>query len=154
MSNHTDGLLSNQTRDFIKNRYIQHIISFMLLFVLITLFSDVGTREAVVYTLLGYVWFVFSTKLDIHWNIVIIILLFSGYIFEHSNKQREKEIREDPNLTDAKRNQLLLDIDTYRKWFIGAIIIVTIAGTVLYSHKKAEQYGGGYDVFVYFLGSN
>jgi len=152
-SNCTENLLSKQTRDIINNnRYIQHMIGFMTLFVLITLVSDqIDTRTALIYAILGYIWFVFSTKLDIHWNIAIIILLFIGYMYENSNKIRETDIKNDNSLTDEQKLSLLTEIENTKTWIVGSVIIVTILGTIFYSQKKIEQYGGGYDVFTYFL---
>lgn len=152
-SNCTENLLSKQTREIINNnRYIQHMIGFMTLFVLITLVSDqIDTRSALIYAILGYIWFVFSTKLDIHWNIVIIILLFIGYMYENSNKIRVNEIKTDNSLTNDQKQILLNEIESTQTWIVGSVIIVTILGTFFYSQKKIEQYGGGYDVFTYFL---
>jgi hypothetical protein len=152
-SNCTENLLSKQTRDIINhNRYIQHMIGFMTLFVLITLVGDqVDTRTAMVYALFGYIWFVFSTKLDIHWNIAIIILLFIGYMYENNTKIRVIEIKNDNSLSESQKLYLLNDIESTNTWIVGSIIIVTILGTFFYSQKKQEQYGGGYDVFTYFL---
>lgn len=152
-SNCTENLLSKQTRDIINNnRYIQHIIGFMTLFVLVTLIDDqIDMRTALIYTMLGYIWFVFSTKLDIHWNIAIIVLLFIGYMYETSSKMRELEIKNDTSLSDATKHVLLDEIENTKRWIIGSIVIVTILGTFFYSQKKQEQYGGGYDIFTYFL---
>lgn len=149
----TDNLLSKQTRELINNnRYIQHMIGFMTLFVLITLvMNDIDTRTALSYALLGYVWFIFSTKLDIHWNIAIIVLLFIGYMYETDMRQRSNEIRNDNNLNDEQKNNLLKEIEDTNMWIVGSVVIVTILGTLFYSQKKYEQYGGGYDVFSYIL---
>src|SRR5579872_3775027 len=104
-SNCTENLLLKQTRELInQNRYIQHMISFMTLFVLITLvMDDIDTRTALAYALLGYVWFIFSTKLDIHWSIAIMILLFIGYLYETNMRTRSNEIRNDNNLSDEQK---------------------------------------------------
>ena len=125
----------------------------MLLFVLITLFNDhIDTRYCLAYAILGYIWFVFSTKLDIHWNIIIVILLFVGYLLDRSNKIREGEILGDKSLTNERRIELVREMIQYNTWFAGCVGIMTIVGTLFYSHKKRVQYGGGYDVFLYFLG--
>jgi hypothetical protein len=149
----TENLLPKQTREIIQqNRYVQHLIGFMTLFLLITLVDDaIDTRTALAYALLGYVWFIFSTKVDAHWSIAIILLLFAGYLYEHSMNIRIKEINTDKNLTDLQKTQLLTNITNVKTWIVGSIIMVTILGTLFYSQKKQEQYGGGYDVFAYIL---
>ncbi|VBB18437.1 hypothetical protein YASMINEVIRUS_900 [Yasminevirus sp. GU-2018] len=153
-SNCTENLMSKQTKEFInESRYAQHVIGLMLMFVLITLFNEqLDVRYAFAYAILGYIWFVFSTKLDIHWNMVIVILLFVGYLLDSSSRVRESEIVNDKNLTEQRKEELLRETSVHRTWLAGCVVVVTIVGTLFYSHKKHEQYGGGYDVFVYFLG--
>lgn len=153
-SNCTENLMSKQTREFINNnRNAQHVIGFMMMYVLIILFNEqLDMRYAFAYAIVGYVLFILSTKVDIHWNIIIVILLFVGYLFDNSNKIRENEIINDASLTPERRIELLHEMSNYRTWVIGCIVVVTIIGTLFYSHKKQEQYGGGYDVFLYFLG--
>ena len=150
----SNKLISKQMRDYINdNRYIQHILGFLTLIVLITLIGGIEIRSAIIYALIGYVWFIFSTKLDIHWNIIIIILLFVGYIFENNINLQEQNIKTDNNLTNELKEQLIKDNITKKTLLFGSVILVTIFGTLLYSKKKHVQYGGGYDIFTYMLNS-
>lgn len=155
-TNASENLISKQLREMIENnRYIQHILGFMTLFVLITLVVDtIDIREAIAYSALGYIFFIFTTKLDAHWNIIILILLFISYAIEHGLNMRAKYITDDKNLTNERKKELMDEIKLYKSWMVGLIIVVTILGTIFYSHKKYEQYGGGYDIFVYFFGRN
>lgn len=152
-SNATDNLLSKQFREYIHdNRYMQHILGFITMFVLMTLLCDnIDTKTALFYALVLYIWFIFSTKLDIHWNIIILILLFVGYMIENDITVRNNEISIDNNLSDEQKINLVNDNKQYTNWIVGSILLVTVIGTLFYSHKKQEQYGGGYDVFVYML---
>lgn len=152
-SNCTDNLMSKQIRQYInENRFVQHIIGFLLMIILVTLVGGiVDTRLAIFYALIGYIWFIFSTKLDIHWNIIIIILLFIGYMYENSMSIRENDINNDPNLTPDQKFIIIQQNNNYKTWIVSSVIFITILGTLFYSHKKHEQYGGGYDVFTYIL---
>lgn len=149
----TDGLMAKQMREYIKdNKFMQHIIGFLTMIILVSMIGGVvDTRSIIQYALIGYVWFVFSTKLDIHWNIIILSLLFIGFMYENSIEVRETEMRNDESLNDIEKQKILSEDIQVRNWIVGGIIIVTIIGTVFYSHKKHEQYGGGYDVFAYML---
>ena|SRR2546430_1502467 len=149
----TDNLMAKQMREYIKdNKYMQHFIGFLTMIVLVTLVGGiVDTTSAIFYALIGYVWFIFSTKLDIHWNIVILILLFFGYMYENSMRYRENEIKSDKNLSDDEKNKLLESNTRYKNIIVGSVMLITIIGTLFYSHKKHEQYGGSYDVFAYIL---
>ena len=151
-----ENLISKQTKELIRsNRYIQHVLGFMTLFVLITLIvDDIDTRSAVAYAMLGYIFFIFTTKLDAHWNIIILILLFIGYGLEHSFKTRTKEIGSDNNISLDDKTKLCAEITQYKNWIVGTVLIVTLIGTTCYSQKKIEQYGGGYDALVYIFGRN
>jgi len=149
----TDGLMAKQMREYIKdNKFMQHIIGFLTMIVLVSMIGGVvDTRSIILYALIGYVWFILSTKLDIHWNIIILSLLFIGFMYENSIEVRETELQNDVSLNDIEKQKILSEDIQVRNWIVGSIIIVTIIGTVFYSHKKHEQYGGGYDVFAYML---
>ena len=148
----SNKLISKQMQEYINdNRYIQHVLGFLTMIVLITLISNVEMRTAIIYALIGYIWFIFSTKLDIHWNIIILILLFVGYMFENKINLEEQNIRTDNNLTIELKDQLIKDNLNKKNIFVGSIILVTIFGTLLYSKKKHVQYGGNYDIFTYML---
>jgi hypothetical protein len=152
-STHTEHLMAKQMKQYIdENRLVQHIIGFLTMFILVTLVGGiVDTRSAIFYSLIGYIWFIFSTKLDIQWNIIIMILLFIGYIYENSAEVREKEIMDDPNLSKEKKLEAIQTNNYYKTLIVSSVILTTIVGTLLYSNKKHEQYGGGYDVFTYLL---
>ena len=151
-SNSNNLLMSNQIREYIKdNKYMQHIIGFMTMFILITLSGVVDNRLALFYALIGYIWFIFSTKLDIHWNLIIIILLFVGYMIENHMDVTESLIKSDKVLSDTEKDAIITANNDYSSWLVGGIIIITCIGTIFYSHKKQEQYGGGYDIFAYML---
>lgn len=152
-SGYTNKLMSKQVQEYIKdNRIVQHIIGFSLMLVLVNLIGGINdTKYALFYALIGYIWFIFSTKLDIHWNIAIFILLFIAYMYDNSMYIKENEIKIDKNLTNDEKIRLIYHNNTIRNTIVGSIIVITIIGTLFYSHKKSEQYGGSYDIFVYML---
>lgn len=149
----TNSLMAKQMRSYIQeNRYVQHILGFIAMVILVTLVGEtVDTQSAIIYSIIGYIWFIFSTKLDIHWNIVILILLFVGYMYENSMSVREIEIRSDNNLTEERKNAIITNDNKYKSMIVGVVMILTIIGTIFYSHKKTEQYGGAYDILTYIF---
>src|SRR5437762_12943635 len=74
-SGYTDGLMGKQMREYIQdNKFMQHFIGFSTMIVLVSLVGGVvDIRSVIVYVLIGYIWFVFSTKVVIHWNFIIMI---------------------------------------------------------------------------------
>lgn len=152
-SNYTDNLMAKQMKEYLNsNRLVQHFIGFLTLIVLVTMVGGItDTRSSIIYSLIGYTWFIFSTKLDIHWNIIILTLLFIGYMYENSLVIKEQHILNDPNLTEHQKIDIINRCNTYKTWIVGSIMTVTILGTIMYTNKKQVQYGGGYDLFTYMF---
>lgn len=151
--NYTDNLMAKQLREYIsENRLIQHLIGLMTMVILITTIGGVvDSRTAIIYSLVSYTWFIFSTKLDIHWNIIILLLLFFGYLYENDVEIREEEVMSDKTLDDKKKMEIINKHNRNKTLFIGGILAITLVGTLFYSHKKHVQYGGGYDIISYLL---
>ena len=152
-SNYTDNLMAKQMKEYLhNNRIAQHIIGFLTLTVLVTLVGGVtDTRTALLYSAICYVWFIFSTKLDIHWNMIIIILLFIGYMYENSLTVKENQLITDPNLTNEIKSTSIDKCNIHRTCIVISIMAITLIGTMLYTHKKQVQYGGGYDISTYMF---
>jgi small-conductance mechanosensitive channel len=152
-SNFTNGLMAKQMREYIEsNRLVQHIIGLILMIILVTTVGGVvDTYQAILYSVIGYIWFIFTTKLDIHWNIIIIVLLFIGYMYENSLEVKEEQIKSDPNVSEEIKEKIIQSDESTTKYIVSTVMLITIIGTILYSHKKHVQYGGGYNLFTYLL---
>jgi uncharacterized membrane protein len=147
-------LLSKQWVKLVEdNRIIQHIIAILTLVALVTLLSEgkLDNVTILMYSLMGYLWFIFSTKLDVHWNIMIMILLVVAYLYENSTKQKNNLIDSDKVLTSEEKNKIKSNNSTYSNAFIVCIMFVTVFGAVMYSNKKEVQYGGGYSLLNFLL---
>lgn len=144
--------MSNQLDEFLNNKFVQHLLNFTTLFVLITLLNDnIDARDALLYTLIGYIWYILSLKIDLHINLIIILLFAVGYFYDNYTKSYEHELINDKSLSNEQKQNLLND-NTNNKIMLSIIIaIITIIGVVFYTSKKQEQYGGSYDIFVQFL---
>lgn len=152
-SNFTDNLVSKQFKKFFQeNRLGQHTIALLTLMVLVTSVGGVvSTRKAVIYSIIGYVWFLFTTKLDIQWNMVILLILLAGYLFENSLENREKLMQRDKILTDEDKKVLVNNDRRLKMYIVMAAMAVTVVGTFMYVDKKHVQYGGGYDPIRFLL---
>jgi len=146
-------LLPHQTKDFFdKDRYAQHFLGIATFFVLITMMvDDISMNEAFVYTLLGYTWFIFSTKVDLHWNLIMLILLFAVYVYEQNAKVYTDNMENDRVLTIEEKQKQKREINKTKIWMSSSLILITVLGTYFYSTKKHEQYGGGYDILTYIF---
>ena len=142
-------LLSKQLRHLVdNNRILQHIIGFTTLIALTVLLSEgkLDNNMIIIYSLIGYIWFIFSTKLDIHLNLIIMILLFVAYICYNSIQTLNSNIIFDKNLTNEEKNKIIKENSRMTLCAIIFILLSTILGVTLYSNKKEVQYGGGYDI--------
>ena len=153
-TNFTPHLIGNQLRDFIReNRIAQHIVGLMTLIVLVhTVTEHNNIMDSIKYAAIVYVLFVLTTKLDLHWNIVLISLMFCYYIYESLIEEYERHTVYDNNIPDDKKMEVIADHHNKNIMITMIVIMITLIGTILYSHKKHEQYGGGYDLFKYFIG--
>ena len=147
-ANYVANLYSKQMGNFIKdNRYVQHIIGFLLMFVLIANTSKLKKQTNIfLYAILGYTLFIFSTKVDLPWNIAIVGLLLIGYLYEHKMKNKEKDSEDDQALEDVDRKRITKKNNFNRLVMIVSIAIVIIIGASMYFNKKKTQYGDQFDM--------
>jgi hypothetical protein len=147
--------LSVQLHKYINtNIYVQHILACAILFVLITINNTIDTYTGLLYTFIGYTWYVLSTKLDLHWNIIIVILLFIGYMLENNNKIKHHEILNDDVLTQEQKENLINKINMHNTNLLIFIVCITLIGTIFYNQKKYIQYGHNYNSLIYLFGKN
>lgn len=147
-------LLSKQWLKLVEdNRIIQHIIGITTLIALTTLLSEgkLDNMTIVIYSLMGYLWFIFSTKLDVHWNITIMILLVFAYMHYNSLQKTNAILYSDKNLSDEEKQSIAQKNSTNSLFVMLGIFVVTIVGVTMYSNKKEIQYGGGYSIINFLL---
>ena len=73
-SNFTSSLLSKQMIEHIESsRSMQHIIGFFCVVILISTVTNIkDTKLVFLYSFMIYIWFILTTKLDLHLNIFIL----------------------------------------------------------------------------------
>lgn len=140
-------LLSKQWKEMVeKSRIIQHIIGLTTIIVLMTLLAgeQFNSVNILIYSLITYLWFLFSTKLDVHWNIIVIVLLLMAFLYENSLKSKENDILNDKILSEDEKDKIKKTGCEKKMFFMLGVLIVTMIGMFLYSNKKEIQHGGGY----------
>lgn len=152
-SSYVKELYSGQMKDFLSNnRYAQHFIGFTMMLIIIgSILGVKDPKRLTVFSILGYFWFILTTKLDVHWNMAIIALLILGYLYENNLDEKEEEVKEDDNLTNEDKEKVVSNNLNIRKIIIGSVFAVTIVGTLFYSNKKLGQYGGNFDIEKFLL---
>lgn len=144
-NNLTNNLMGKQMKTYLRdNRLAQHMIAFIMMLVLMILIGKFDNiTDATSYALIGYIWFIFTTKLDIQWNIMVLMILLFGFLYENNMIMKEKKYEKDQALTEKERNKIKNRHEKIKQYFIFSALGVTVIGTLLYGNKKTIQYGGG-----------
>ena len=145
--------MGKQMKNFLEeSRIAQHLVGFILMLVLIMIAGNVTeVGKALFYSLIGYVWFIFTTKLDIQWNLIIIMMLFVGFVYETNMINKEQESQHDHILTEEEKEKIVEKNSHFKTYMVVGILLVTLTGTLLYANKKQEQYGGGFSALNFFI---
>jgi predicted nucleic acid-binding Zn ribbon protein len=144
---------NNQLKEFISENVIaQHLIGIMTIAVLISYAGDIYDTERIVkYTAVCYLLYVSTTKLDLHWSIIVLSLLSVFNFLENNLIDTEKRIKEDKSVDEEKKEEILEKNNRQRNIMTGIMISVVTVGISLYCHKKYKQYGGDYDISKFIL---
>jgi hypothetical protein len=145
-------LFSGQLLDFLKSRLGLHLLGLVTLFVIIIEHdSEIKLETGLLYTFVGYLIIIFTTKLDLMYSLSILALLFVGYIFEYKMTNKEEKSKLDKSLEEKDILNIKSKNDTTRSIIMWSIILVTVVGSLSYLFKKKIQKGGGfsYETFIY-----
>ena len=159
-SSYCTNLFSNGLKNAIENnKYAQHIILLLLIMALMICFGNPFSVEitsnqqinVVIMSLLVYVWFIMTTKLDLAWNIGILILLTIYFLYESKQISDYNTISKDSLVDVGKKKEILDKYINIQKYLLMTIFGVTVIGTLIYANEKQEQYGGGFSVEKFLL---
>lgn len=169
-SSFCSNLFSNSLKSSIENnRMAQHLILLLLIMTLMIIFGNpLGIEitndeqfNSILMSLLVYVWFIMTTKLDLSWNICVLIILTIYFIFESKKISEYNMILKDENINDIKKKELLDSFNHLQKYLLSSIFGVTLIGTYLYASDKTiqnqpqyqnqSQFGGGFNYFNFFF---
>nr|QBK89137.1 MAG: uncharacterized protein LCMiAC02_02310 [Mimivirus LCMiAC02] len=147
------NIYSGQLHDFIKNsRYTQHFIGMIIMLTLIIDYGGVKKfLPAVVYSIIAYSWFILTTKLDVKWNIAIILLMVLGYFYEFKMSKKEVSAKSDQALFKSDKKKIKKNHNNIKTVIVVSILAVTLLGTVQYLSKKKVQYGGDFNPITFLF---
>ena len=159
-SSYCTNLFSHGLKEAIENnRMAQHLILLILIMTVMTIFGNpLGVQitkneqgNMIIMSLLVYVWFIMTTKLDLTWNLSILIILTMYFIYESQKVSDYNVMLRDDNLSIEKKKELLDSYNQLQSYVLLVIFGVTLTGTYLYSNEKQVQYGGGFSYFNFFF---
>lgn len=148
--NSKSDLLSKQFIEFYEsNRLLQHVLAFMTLMVIaltIAVNRDYQSiLETIFYAAITYCFFLFSTKLDLHWFLILFMVIVAGFIHDIMVQYHNYNIIRDDNIDIETRKKVIDENNDRRKNIIILITIILVVGNGLYTKKKIDQYGGAFD---------
>lgn len=147
-------LLSKQWKKTLEeDRIAQHILAILIMLTLTILVSNgkFCLQRIFIYTILGYLLFLFSTKMDLHFTIIILTLLLGFYLYQNIIQNENDKINDDKILTDIEKKELQNKKKENYTYLLGGIVLMIVSGTILYSNKKETQYGGGYSLLNFLI---
>ncbi len=146
-NNYTGELFSGQLTDFIRsNRYAQHVIGYLTMMTIINSIGGVtNVQRTAVYSLIAYLWFTFTTKLDLRWSFLLIGFMVMGLLYESQMVDKEVRSEDDEALEEQDKEKIRNKHNKMKTAVVIAIMLVTFIGVWGYFNKKKVQYGGNFD---------
>jgi hypothetical protein len=130
------------------NMYVKHLFGFLtMLFCIILVDSSIQKEfkyfEGFVYAIIFYIWFWSTTKTDIKFTIVIIIIFMIIYLIQ-LNKNSLTESKE-----DIKQKKYLAN----SQFFLAIIsLLLTIFGVGFYVQNKQNEYKEKWSIKKFIFG--
>lgn len=127
------------------NMWLKHLLGFMTMYFFVVLvdnkskWSD-SPRAQMLFTLLFYVMFVLTTRMDYKWWLAFIVGLSVIYILQ---------VYKDHEKTDDKERK---QYETYQRYLSYIVGLVIILGFFIYYGRKKAEYGKGFDHLTFLVG--
>ena len=142
----TNNTLGKQLKEYVySNRIIQHIINVVFLIVLISMLDDQRSLTNItISSLVLYVIYIFTTKLDLQYNLLILAFALFYYFYQREVNKQIKRISND-NEIDSSLKNMLISVDLNKEMIFGAGLLLVLSYFVYtYASRKSMQYGGGF----------
>jgi NADH:ubiquinone oxidoreductase subunit 6 (subunit J) len=151
-SNYIADLFSCKFREFLSNSMlIKHIIC-LCMFGFLVILSKSGIDldknnayvEALIITLLLYIWFVLTTRTHVYITLVILLLFFVMYLISYRIKHLKT------NKKSTKQLELI------NKYILICCAIITIIGVINYGflkNKELNKRNEKFNFYTFFIGN-
>lgn len=145
-SNFLANLFGCRVQDaFAHEMWLKHLLGFMTLYFFVVLVNEkseyINTPELQLgFSLICYIIFILSTRMDYKWWVVFIVSLCIIYILQ---------IYKDHEKTSDENKRTYSDYQKYLSYFSGIILII---GFIIYLGKKKVEYKDKFSWFTFLLG--
>ena len=153
LSSLTSNTLGKQLKEYVEaNRIIQHIINLIFLFVLISLADkNKSIQDIAINTVSIYIFYLLSTKLDLQYNIILLLIMLIYYLYQREKDSKISRINKDKDL-DIQTKEILTLVDNNKNNIFGcALIMFLFYFTHVYFKRKNMQYGNGFNYSKFLL---
>ena len=132
------------------NKFIHHIISFFTLLIIMSVIVKESRKKILVYSLIGYIWFLLTLKMSSIWLCILLFVLGASYFTNIFIKDKEEQLMmtQDDIITKCEKDLLLSKSKKIRTIFISLAVLTTFIGYLLpHNIKNGNMVGGncGYD---------
>ena len=147
MTSLTNNTLGKQLKEYVySSREMQHIINITFLMVLISILDDSRTFNNLVLTsLIIYIFYLFSTKLDLQYNLILLGIIISYYFYKKSLDGKILRIQKDNDIDFDLKQKIIskdLNIEKLIEFGLAGVLVYFV---YVYFSRKNVQYGGGFN---------
>ena len=147
MTSLTNNTLGKQLKEYVySSREMQHIINITFLMVLISILDDSRTFNNLVLTsIIIYIFYLFSTKLDLQYNLILLGIILSYYFYKKSLDGQILRIQKDNDINFDLKQKIISNDLKIEKFIEFGLVGILLYFVYVYFSRKNVQYGGGFN---------
>lgn len=140
------NLFGCRTQEALGNKmWLKHFLGFMTMFFFVVLVDNNSKRRGsphtqLLYTLLFYLVFIITTRMDYKWWVVFIVSLAIVYILQ---------VYKESDDTDEKERE---QYELYQTYLTYTTAFVILFGFIIYYGRKKLEYGEKFNHYTFLLG--
>ena len=146
--NYLGDLFSPQMqRLFTNNRWMKHVIGLTTMSVSVVYGAGISEMNRMAaYTVVCYIMFLLSTKMDVQWNMLLLALLLGGYIINNNSKNLVGDAED-----SAEAKAQIKKYGKEQDRILIVMLVVTLIGTALYARRQSIDHGANFNLVKYIF---
>lgn len=131
-NNFSTGLVGEDMKKFLKNnKFTENIITFLILYLFISVYIK-NTGRVLLYSILGYLWFIFTLQLSYVWNIISLSVIFITFGYEYYVNDKELQELQKKNLSAQAKKEATEDILESKNYVVIVIVVLIMISMIMY----------------------
>jgi hypothetical protein len=129
------------------NNIIKHVTIFTAIAVIISLiYNGLPMLELLFYSLIIYIVYILSIKLDKKYVLIFGLLLIVMYFVDYYNRHKIQIIKNDKNINLKNKDKDIELLQRKNILIMALFAVLIVGGSLKYDDKKNIQYGNGYTI--------